>query len=188
MKLTEKDNVCSVEHAGALDLKIRRLFHNPEKIVRPYIIEGMTVLDVGCGPGYFTLEMARLAGNMGNLVAVDLQEGMLEIVKKKINKTSLENNIELHQCQKNEIGLTKKFDFILVFWMLHETPDINLFLKELYSLLKPAGKILIAEPNFHVSKKEFIKSKMEMSSIGFKIIEEPHIFFSRSVVLSKNII
>lgn len=187
MDQTENKKVCSEEHAGALDLKIRKLLHNPGKILQPYIKEGMSVLDVGCGPGYFTIEMARMVGNSGHLVAVDLQEGMLEIVKQKINKTSLENIIELHQCQQNEIGLTKKFDFILVFWMLHETPDIILFLKELYSLLKSEGKILIAEPKFHVSQKEFNDSKMEMSKIGFKIMNEPPIFFSRSVVLSKNI-
>src|SRR5271157_390966 len=110
MEPTEKNKVCSVEHAGALDLKIRKLLHNPGKIVRPYIKEGMSVLDIGCGPGYFTIDMARMVGNSGHLVAVDLQEGMLEIVKKKINKTNLDNIIELLQCQKNKIGLTKKFD------------------------------------------------------------------------------
>jgi len=166
-------------------LKIRKIFHNPGKILRPYIKEGMSVLDTGCGPGYFTIEMARMVGNSGHLVAADLQEGMLTIVKKKVNKINLENIIELHQCQKNKIGLTIKFDFILVFWMLHETPDITLFLKELFSLLKPEGKILIAEPKFHVTKNEFNEAKMEMSKTGFKLINEPPIFFSHTVVLSK---
>ncbi len=185
MKQEEKNKVCSVEHAGALDLRIRKLLHNPRKILKPYIKEGMSVLDVGCGPGYFTIDMARMVGKSGHLTAVDLQEGMLEIVKRKINKANLENIIALHQCKKTEIGLTGQFDFVLVFWMLHEVPDVNVFLKELYSLLKQGGKILIAEPKFHVSKAEFNNSKAEMSKTGFKLMNEPPVFFSRTVVLSK---
>ena len=44
----------------------------------------MTALDVGCGPGFFTLDMARLVGESGQVIAADLQEGMLQIVRDKI--------------------------------------------------------------------------------------------------------
>lgn len=72
-----KNRVCPVERAGSLDNIFRRWLQNPWKILRPYIKEGMTVLDFGCGPGYFTIAMAQMVGTSGWVIAVDLQEGML---------------------------------------------------------------------------------------------------------------
>ncbi len=66
-------HVCPVEIAGMLDGKLRRWVHNPVKILSPLITEGMTVLDVGCGPGFFSIEMARLVGADGSVIAADLQ-------------------------------------------------------------------------------------------------------------------
>jgi ubiquinone/menaquinone biosynthesis C-methylase UbiE len=186
METTERNKVCSVESAGALDLRFRKLLQDPQKILKPYIKEGTTVLDVGCGPGFFTIEMAKMLGSSGKVFAADLQDGMLEIVKKKVANTSLQSIIELHKCQNNKIGLTKEFDFILVFYMLHEVPNQTIFLKELYSLLKSDGKILIVEPKFHVSKNDFKNSIETLKNIGFEIIEEPKIFFSRSILIKKS--
>jgi ubiquinone/menaquinone biosynthesis C-methylase UbiE len=183
MKMKERNNVCGVERAGALDLKFRKLLQNPQKILKPYIMEGMTILDVGCGPGYFTIEMAKMLCGSGKVIAADLQDGMLEIVKKKVANTSLQNIIEFHKCESDKIGLTKECDFILVFYMLHEVPNQTTFLKELYSLLKPEGKVLIVEPKFHVTKKDFENSMDIMKNKGFNVVEEPKIFFSRSALI-----
>lgn len=185
METVERSKVCSVERAGALDVGLRKLFQNPRKIVSPYIQEGMTAFDLGCGPGFFTIEMAKLVGPDGKVIAVDLQDGMLEIVKKKIENTNLQHIIELHKCQSDKIGLTKAADFILIFYMLHEVPDQAAFLKEVHSLLKPNGKALIVEPKFHVTKDDFKKYRKVLSQIGFGIIEEPNVFFSRSFLINK---
>jgi ubiquinone/menaquinone biosynthesis C-methylase UbiE len=185
MKLPERNKVCSVEAAGALDLKLRKLIHNPYRILRPYIKEGMTVADIGCGPGFFTLEMARMVGIKGKVTAVDLQEGMLDIVRKKVSGTDLQNIIEFHNCPGNKIGLAKTFDFILIFYMLHEVPDQSAFLQEVYSLVKTGGKVLIVEPRFHVTKNDFDNSEKILKNIGFEIIEKPKVFFSRSILLKR---
>jgi ubiquinone/menaquinone biosynthesis C-methylase UbiE len=74
MKSPERNRVCSVERAGALDISLRKLLQNPQKILKPFIKEGMTVADLGCGPGFFTIEMAKMVGNNGKVTAVDLQE------------------------------------------------------------------------------------------------------------------
>ncbi len=69
----EQGSVCPAELAGSLDNRMRRLLQNPLKILRPYVQEGMTALDVGCGPGFFTLPMAQLVGSSGRVIAADLQ-------------------------------------------------------------------------------------------------------------------
>jgi ubiquinone/menaquinone biosynthesis C-methylase UbiE len=185
MKSPERNRVCSVERAGALDISLRKLLQNPRKILKPFIREGMTVADIGCGPGFFTLEMARLVGGNGKVTAVDLQEGMLDIVRKKVTGSDLQNIIEFHNCPDDKIGLAKTFDFILIFYMLHEVPDKSAFLNEVCSLVKSNGKVLIVEPRFHVTKNNFDYSEEILKSIGFDIIEKPKVFFSRSVLIRK---
>ncbi len=188
MESKERNKVCGVERAGALDIRIRKLIHNPQKMLKPYIEEGMSVLDVGCGPGFFTMEMATMVGKTGKVTAADLQEGMLEIVKKKIMHSGLQNTIDLHKCPDDKIGLSKEFDFILIFYMLHEVPNQSAFLKEIHTLLKQDGKALIVEPRFHVSKKEFFYSMELLKNIGFGIVDEPKIGFSRSVLIERKIL
>ena len=64
-------------------MAIRRLLQNPRKILSPFIKEGMTVLDLGCGPGFFSLDMAHMVGSAGRAIAVDLQQGMLIKLREK---------------------------------------------------------------------------------------------------------
>jgi len=185
MKNKKQNRICPVNNAGSLDNFIRRIIQNPQKMLKPYIKEGMIILDVGCGPGFFTVEIARMLNGTGKVIAADLQEGMLDKVRQKIKGTDLEHKIELHKCQSESIGITENVDFILVFYMVHEVPNQDLFLKELYSVLKSNGQLLIAEPKFHVSKNDFKIMEEKVKSLGFKIIDKPKIFFSRSVVLEK---
>ena len=64
-KKGRKAHTCPVEMAGSLDFRLRRQFQNPQKILAPYIREGMTALDMGCGPGFFSIDMAQMVGKSG---------------------------------------------------------------------------------------------------------------------------
>jgi ubiquinone/menaquinone biosynthesis C-methylase UbiE len=181
---TVNTQVCPVEKAGALDNKFRKFLQNPQKIVGPYIKKDMTVLDFGCGPGFFSIEMAKMLGN-GKVIAADLQKGMLKKLEEKKSGTYLESKIQLHQCENDEIGLTEALDFVLAFYVVHEVPDKKALFDELYKLLKPNGKIFIAEPLFHVNKSKFEDMLKIASNCGFKVAEKSKLFFSRSVLLKK---
>jgi len=74
-------HVCSPGHSFFLDNFIRRIIQNPRKIVGEYIQEGDTILDLGCGPGYFSIAMAKMVGSKERIIAVDLQKKMLEKVE-----------------------------------------------------------------------------------------------------------
>ena len=186
MKEEHNTRVCPAELSGSLDNSFRRFFQNPVKILSPYIEKGMTVVDLGCGPGFFSVEISKLVTSSGKVIAVDLQEKMLEKVRRKIEGTDSERIIELHKCEADKVGVTEKVDFVLAFWMIHEVPDKQKLFIELKSILKPTGKIFIIEPKFHVSKSEFEDMIYILKNTGFEITGRPKISISRAVLLSES--
>ena len=184
----QSQRICPVERAGALDSGLRRLVQNPQKILQPYIKEGMTVLDVGCGPGFFSVEIAKMLNGTGKVIAADVQDGMLNIIKGKITGTPLEQRIQLHQSSFESIGVVEKADFVLAFYMIHEVRNRKKFIEEFASILKPNGMMLIIEPKFHVSKKAFGTMVEMIKEIGFTVAESPKVFFSRTVLLTKLVV
>jgi len=82
-----KTHIHSVENSRALENSFRFRFQNPQKILEPYIKPGMTVLDLGCGPGFFTIEIARMLNCSGKVIAADIQNGMLDKVSQKNSGT-----------------------------------------------------------------------------------------------------
>jgi ubiquinone/menaquinone biosynthesis C-methylase UbiE len=182
MSNKDKNRVCPVEKAGGLDNSLRKFMQNPSKILKPYIKGGMKVLDFGCGPGFFTVEIANLVSDEGSVIGADLQEGMLEKLLKKIKGTALEKKIKLHKCGKYSIDITEKVDFIFAFYVIHEVPDKDKLFSEFKSILNPGGQLLIIEPNFHVKKNEFGEMLEKLKNAGFSIIDRPDSFLNRGVL------
>lgn len=180
-----RNRVCPVEIAGSLDNRIRRWLQNPRKILRPYIGEGMTVLDLGCGPGFFSVDIAQMVGKSGRVIAADLQEGMLQKLGDKIRGTDLEGRITLHKCEENKIGLSEEVDFILAFYMVHEVPHQEELFNEMKSIIKRNGQVFIIEPPFHVSKTAFEETIRSARDAGFTPVERPKVFLGRTVILNK---
>jgi ubiquinone/menaquinone biosynthesis C-methylase UbiE len=142
----------------------------------------MTIVDLGCGPGFFSIAAAEMVGATGKVIAVDLQEGMLSKVRNKIKGTKIEKRIKLHKCEESKIGVSDKVNFLLAFYMVHEVPNQESFFKEIQSILKSNGKTLIVEPKFHVSKKAFEETEELVRKLGFEVIERPKIFINRAMV------
>jgi len=124
-------------------------------------------------------------GETGRVVAADLQQEMLDKMLLKLKKLGLDQRVEAHKCQAERTNIEKKADFILTFWMVHEVPDQKPFLEELKSLLNPGGKILIVEPKFHVTGKDFNNMISKLEAVGLKIVQRPKVAISRSVVVEK---
>lgn len=181
-----KNRVCPVERAGSLDTRLRRWTQNPRRLLGQYLEEGMTVLDMGCGPGFFSVDMARMVGKNGHVIAVDLQEGMLRKVRDKIQGTELEELFTLHLCEEDKIGVSEPVDFVLMFYVVHEVPDQEKLFREIESILKPEGQVFIVEPPFHVSKKGFENMIRIATETGFAVVKRPKIWTSRAVLLAKN--
>ena len=166
-----------------IDNPLRRLLHDPKKIVGPYVTQGMTVMDVGCGMGLFSIAMARMVGSQGRVIAVDLQQQMLETLWRRAEKAGVADRIETHKCQQNRLGVDAQADFALAFMMIHEVPEQRRLLGEIHACLKPGGKLLVAEPKIHVPGKAFVQTVATAEDVGFRVAEEPRVCGCRATLL-----
>jgi SAM-dependent methyltransferase len=179
------EHVCPWWLAYSFDNPLRSLVHDPEALFGDLIREGQTVLDLGCGMGHFSIGMAKLVGESGTVIAVDLQDEMLERVRRRTERAGLSNRLVTHLSEPGRIGLDASVDFALAFWMVHEVPDQTALFNELLALLTPAAKLLIAEPKIHVSELSFRETEAKAQSIGFRIVARPRIKLSRSALLAR---
>jgi ubiquinone/menaquinone biosynthesis C-methylase UbiE len=180
-------HVCDSSHAWALDNSFRKKVHNPGIIFKGLTMPGHTVIDLGCGPGTFSIDLAGLVAESGKVIAVDLQDKMLRKLKEKAERYGFTERITLHKCSGESLGLAGqcKADFILAFYMVHEVSDRKNFFLEIKELLKPDGTFLFVEPKFHVSQKAFEEAVRLAESCGLRVKESRKIFFSRSVLMCK---
>jgi ubiquinone/menaquinone biosynthesis C-methylase UbiE len=177
-------HVCPWWLAYTFDNPLRRLIHNPEKMLAGLIERGDTVLDVGCGMGYFSIGMAKLVGEEGLVISADIQKQMLERVGRRAGRLGLLNRIRLHLSEPSGIGLTEKVDFALAFWMVHEVPDTEGFLHEIGKLLTPESRFLLAEPKLHVSAPRFQEMVDVAGNAGLRIVSRMKVRWSHAVLLA----
>ncbi len=175
--------ICTWWIAYTFDNPLRRLIHAPQKVLGNYVKEGMTVMDLGCGMGHFSMGMAGLVGGTGRVIAADLQQKMLDVMERRAQRAGLADRIFPHLCQADHIGIEAPVDFILAFWMVHEVPDQNKFFKQLKSLLTAEGKILIAEPKMHVTAEDLNRTVDIAQSRGLQCIAKPAISLSHAALL-----
>ncbi|MCT4580603.1 MAG: class I SAM-dependent methyltransferase [Flavobacteriales bacterium] len=173
-----------VEKSGGLDSKIRRILQDPYKLLNPYVQEGMTVLDLGCGPGYFTIPLARIVGDQGVVVAVDIQEEMFKILKDKFNSLKIKN-IKCVNTSVQSMESIPKIDFALAAYVMHELSNLEDWVETIYNKLDTNGLLLVFEPNIVVSKKAFRKTQQALLNAGFVEVETPKIRFSKSILVQK---
>ena len=99
-----KQRVCPVWVGYLLLNPLRKLLENPRKLFGAYVTDGMYVLEPGCGPGYFTLPLAEMVGPEGRVIGLDVQEKMLDIVRRRAQKAGLADRVELRVVQDRSLG------------------------------------------------------------------------------------
>jgi len=167
---------------------LRRAFQDPARILAPYIRPGMTVLEPGPGMGFFTLELARLVGPSGHVMAVDIQSRMLAGLRGRVANAGLGDRVTTRLVQPDSLSvsdLAGQVDFVLAFALVHELPNARTFFIDAAASLKPGGAVLLAEPTGHVSADAFEEELRVASAAGLTLQERPPIRSSRTALLIK---
>ncbi len=150
----------------------------PEEVLKSCgLSEGMTMVDLGCGSGYFTIPASRIVGEKGKIYAIDIQEEMLD----KLKENGLPSNvIPLLARSDYDFPLDEGIsDFTFIAFVTHENEDLEKFFNEIKRITKDDGRVVILE-----WKKQYEESgppyeeRIGMDEIldklegfGFKVIE-----------------
>ena len=168
---------------------IRKLWQNPARILEPYVRAGMTVLEPGPGMGFFTLEIAKLVGPSGRVVAVDVQPRMIEGLKRRARKAGFLDRIDARVVRAASMQLADLdaiADFAFAFAVVHELPSAASFFLEAVRVMKSGADLLLAEPAGHVSEAEFTEQIKAATDNGLRVFGRPSIERSIAALLRKS--
>ena len=181
--LSRDEHVCPWWLAWTFDNPLRRWLHDPQLVVGAYVEEGMTVADIGCGMGYFSVAMAKMVGPKGRVLAVDVQQMMLDLCRKRAYRAGVSDRLQAIFAAGDDIKVSGPVDFLLAFWMVHEVKDIPRFFGQAAAVLRPGGKMLYAEPRVHVAQRRFEEILGSAREAGFLVSSGPSVGLSRTAIL-----
>lgn len=141
---------------------------------------GMTVCDMGCGNGFYALQLARMVGPQGRVLAVDIQPEMLELLKKRSAKARVDNIEPILGALHDPKLPAGAVDLILCVDVYHEFSHPEPMLAAMRRSLKPDGQVVLVEfraedpnvpikPLHKMSKQQILK---ELPANGFKLVKE----------------
>ena len=135
--------------AHFLDSRFRKLMQPPREIVeRSGVRAAMTVMELGCGPGTYTIDIARAVGDRGKVYAVDIKPAMIEKLEERMQRTENRDvrNVTPKVADAYELPFPEGyFDLAVVICALQEIPDRQRALRELRRVLKPQGVLAVSE-------------------------------------------
>ena len=182
------DHVCRPWVGRLLLSPLRKLVENPKKIFAPFVNEGMVVLEPGCAMGFFTLPLARMVGPEGRVIAVDIQPDMLAALDRRARKAGLIDRLDIREAGSEGLGiadLARSADFCTLIHVAHEVPDqVHLF-SEISNTLKPGGRLLVIEPDWHVTPEEFEISLSAATAAGLRRIESANVQKGRKALFER---
>jgi ubiquinone/menaquinone biosynthesis C-methylase UbiE len=132
----------------------------------------MTVVDLGSGMGYFSLPAARLVGESGRVICIDVQRRMLSALERRARRAGLSGRIEARLSSRGELGFERSpatVDLVLALHVLHEIPDLAVTLRQLLGALKPGVSAFVVEPRGHVKDGEFEAELAQAEQVGFTV-------------------
>jgi len=149
---------------------LRKLVENPDRMLGPFVREGMIVLEPGCAMGFFTLPLARMVGPSGLVIALEIQDKMLSVLGRRAEKAGLIDRIELRRVGADGYGLddlSGAVDFAAAIHVVHEIPDKVMFFTQIWNALRPGARLLVVEPKGHVSRQQFEETTAIAEKAGF---------------------
>lgn len=166
-----------VQGAPWLDRREREEEENPDLAMRLIRVQrGSSVADVGAGSGYYTIRLAKAVGETGRVYAVDIQQGMLDLLQKAVARERLANVTSVLSTVNDPRLPAGALDMILMVDVYHEFAQPQVMLQRMREALKPGGRLVLLEyraedpavpirPEHKMSKAQV---KLEVEHEGFR--------------------
>jgi ubiquinone/menaquinone biosynthesis C-methylase UbiE len=150
------------------DNPILPLVRNPDKLLKAAgLKEGHKALEVGCGPGFFTIPAAKIVGDAGHVYAVDINPRAVDRVTKKTKREAL-TNVTASCINASDTGLPGgSIDLAFVFGLRSVAGGLENVLSELHRVVRPGGTLSFEKTRG--SEKELIE---EVERGGFSLAEK----------------
>jgi ubiquinone/menaquinone biosynthesis C-methylase UbiE len=165
-------------HSSPCPASLARLVDNPlrQRYMRAVfdrigIQSGERVLELGPGPGFFTVEAARRAGPGGRLIAVDIQPKMIALLEHRLQQAGV-TNVETHVASAYELpAADASLDRAFLVTVLAEIPDPQRALAELHRAIKPGGVLSITEEFLDPDYPLAAETLRRVAAAGFQLAE-----------------
>lgn len=109
-------------------------------------ITGKKVCDVGCGTGEISFMAAERVGSEGEVIGVDITPGMLAMAEKKMSEMDLPVKVDFRVGDALDMDFEDNtFDLVTSGYMLRNVTDIQRAVDEMFRILKPGAKVVVAE-------------------------------------------
>lgn len=167
---------------------LRRILEPPKKLLAPLVKPGMTVLEPGCGMGFFSLPLAELVGSEGRVLCIDVEPRAVERLARRARRARLDDRIIAQACGPRSLGLDEhqgQVDLVVVIHTMHELEDLPGFLDQVHALLAPGGRMLVVEPRGHVQPAQFEAMLACCEDHGLRVIDKPDKGKRPTALLSK---
>ncbi|MFW6189690.1 MAG: class I SAM-dependent methyltransferase [Planctomycetota bacterium] len=165
--------------------RLRRLVQHPERVLAPYVREGMQCIEIGCGMGFFTVPLAQTVGPAGRVVAVDVKEPLLDTLRRRARRAGVNDRIETSLTPAEELEADLRADFVLAVWSLHELDDGGRAARRIVGRMKTGACMLVAEPKWHVGASAFWRRLEPFLSAGLALAGTPKVGISHAAVLAR---
>ena len=166
------------EGADWLDRAERDVEEDPDRAIDVMKIEkGWTVADIGAGSGYMTVKLAKKVGPQGRVYANDIQQGMLNLLNKRLAKSKITNVSVVLGAQDDPRLPIEALDLVLMVDVYHELSQPQIMLRHIRASLKPGGRLVLLEyrkedPSIPIRpehKMTAAEAKLEVEAEGFTL-------------------
>ena len=159
----------------------RAEWQKPDDVLRAMGLRaGQVAGDIGAGPGYFSLRMARAVGDSGHVHATDVDPRILTILRERVRDSGLRNVSPVLALQDDALLPAGGCDLILVVDTYHHFPDGPAYLRRLSAALRPGGRVVNIdfhkrelpvgpEPDHKVAREDFLA---DAAAAGLRLVEE----------------
>jgi SAM-dependent methyltransferase len=169
-------------YIAQLSSPARDAWQKPDQVVTALALKkGQTACDIGSGPGYFTLRLARAVGPKGFVYAIDVEARMLQALRDRLDKAGVRNVAPVLAVADDPLLPPAACDLVLVVNTYHHFPDRVAYLARLRRALKPGGELVNIDylrqptpigppPDHRVAKETFLE---EAKTAGLTLAREP---------------